>query len=92
MHPLENKYSKDFLVQAHKSSAAHKMEMLAGSLCGCFHCEQTFLPAEIEDWIEEKIAHDETAICPKCGIDSVLSDKFPVSDKAFLTAMNKWWF
>lgn len=92
MNPLENKYSKDFLEQAHKSSAAHKAEILAGSICGCFYCEQTFLQTEIEDWIAEDHENGETAICPKCGIDAVLSDQFPVSDKYFLKAMNKLWF
>ena len=92
MNHAENKYNKDFLEHAHKSSAAHKAEIIGCNLCGCFCCEQTFLPAEIEDWIEDDHENGETAICPKCGIDSVLSDQFPVSDKAFLSAMNKFWF
>jgi hypothetical protein len=85
-----NKYDNDYLEFAHKSSSSHKIEILAANLCGCFYCKQTFLPNEIEEWLEEIIG--ETAICPKCGIDSVLSSKFPVSDKLFLAAMHKNYF
>ena len=77
---------------AHKSCSSHKDEIINSKMCGCFYCEETFLPTEIEEWIEENIVNGETAICPKCNIDSVLSDKFPIFDKEFLSAMNKFWF
>lgn len=92
MKDNENKYSKAFLEEAHKSSSSHKNEIKESDLCGCFYCEQTFLPTEIDEWIEENIANGETAICPKCGIDSVLSSKFPITDNEFLKKMNKLWF
>lgn len=90
MEQTDNKYSNDFLELAHKSSSSHKTEILTSDLCGCFYCEQTYSPQEIEEWIDEK--NGETAICPKCGIDSVLSSKFPITDKVFLDEMNKYWF
>jgi hypothetical protein len=61
-------------------------------LCGCFYCEQRFLPTEIVEWIEKNIAIGETAICPKCGNDSVLGSKYPIDDKQFLREMNNLWF
>jgi len=85
-----SKYDNNYLELAHNSSSPHKTEITATDLCGCFYCKQTFLPNEIEEWIEENIG--ETAICPKCGIDSVLSSKFPITDKLFLNKMNKYWF
>jgi hypothetical protein len=87
-----NKYNRDFLEQAPKRSSSHKAEILASNLCGCFYCEQTFPPTEIKEWIEENIAKGETAICPKCGIDSVLSSKLPITDRQFLSEMNTLWF
>jgi hypothetical protein len=92
MKSTNSKYDREFLELAHKSCSSHKEEILASNLCGCFYCEQTFEPKEIEEWIEENIAKGETAICPKCGIDSVLSSNFPISDKQFLIEMNKLWF
>lgn len=90
MKQTTNKYGNDYLELAHKASSSHKPEILTTDLCGCFHCEQTFLPSEIEEWIEEKIG--ETAICPKCGIDSVLSSRYPITEKLFLNEMNEYWF
>ena len=90
MEHTTDKYNNDYLELSHKSSSSHKTEILTANLCGCFYCEQTFLPNEIEEWIEENIG--ETAICPKCGIDSVLSSKFPIKDKLFFKKMNKYWF
>jgi hypothetical protein len=61
---------------------------MASTLCGCFYCLATFSPREITDWIGE-----DTARCPKCGIDSVLGDRsgFPISAE-FLTSMQAHWF
>lgn len=92
MKLANTKYSKDFLENAHKSSSSHREEILTGDLCGCFYCEKTFEPEEIDEWIEENIANGETAVCPKCGIDSILSSKFPITDKQFLREMNMLWF
>ena len=92
MEPTKNKYSIDFLKQAHRSCSSHKDEIIKGNLCGCFYCGQTFTPNEIEEWIEENNSNEGTAICPKCGIDSVLSSKFPISDEQFLSEMSTFWF
>lgn len=85
------KYDLDFLLKAHKHSSSHKTEILSGELCGCFYCMQTFHPHEITEWIEENNG-EETAICPKCGIDSVLADNLPITDKDFSKEMNSYWF
>jgi hypothetical protein len=88
----DNKYSEAFLEQAHKSCSSHRHEIMNGNLCGCFYCLQTFLSTDIEDWIEEGNEKEETAICLKCGIDSLLSSKFPITDYIFLKEMNNRWF
>lgn len=85
------KYSTNFILNAHKKSSSHKNEIQLGNLCGCFYCKQTFLPEEISEWIKE-IKGGETAICPKCGIDSVLSSELPITDIVFLNEMYKYWF
>ena len=74
---------------AHDHSRRHRTEILASNLCGCFYCRGTFSPAAIEDWTDD----DQTAICPKCGIDSVIGSKagFPLT-KEFLDEMHGYWF
>ena len=58
--------------------------------CGCFHCLEIFAPAEISNWlpIEETdeefgppVRREETALCPKCRLHSVLGDAggYPVT-------------
>ncbi len=90
--PKANKYNTVFFKAAHLHSYMHKKEILTSDLCGCFFCGRTFLPTEIEDWIEENGTKKETAICPKCGVDAVLSSKFPISDPEFMEEMHAHWF
>lgn len=86
------KYTIDFLKQAHNSTSCHKQEVMESDLCGCFYCLETYAPSEIEEWIMENDNRGETTICPKCGIDSVLSSKLPVNDQEFLKEMHHVWF
>jgi hypothetical protein len=58
------------------------------------YCLATFPPAAIEEWIDEDGARvGQTALCPRCGIDSVIGSKagFPLT-KEFLTSLQKHWF
>jgi hypothetical protein len=91
MTKSQPKYNLDFLTKAHSKSSSHKTEILSGNLCGCFYCKNTFIPSEITEWIEEPKG-GETAVCPKCGIDSILSFELPITDKEFLDEMNNYWF
>jgi hypothetical protein len=79
---------------AHEHSAGHRAELLGSKLCGCFYCLRTYSPAEITDWVDENLnGEGQTALCAKCGIDSVIGDLsgFPLTPD-FLAAMNKRWF
>lgn len=38
------------------------------ALCGCFFCGRIYHPSEIAEWCDKGL----TAICPRCGIDSVI--------------------
>lgn len=75
---------------AHAHSANHRSELAASQHCGCFYCCSVFLPTEIEDWCDE----GRTALCPHCGIDSVIGDasNFQVTKPEFLKEMNRYWF
>ncbi|WBV60141.1 cytoplasmic protein [Chryseobacterium camelliae] len=88
---MNNKYELEFLLGSHKGSFKNKNEILNYKECGCFYCKKIFFSSEIVDWNKENDA-EETAICPKCGIDSVLSEKYPISDNLFLIEMYKYWF
>ncbi len=57
--------------------------------CGCFYCKSIYDPKEITDWVDS----GKTALCPHCGIDSVIYDteKYPLTT-AFLRKMHDYWF
>ena len=78
--------------EAHRHSISHRPEILASEQCGCFHCLQVFSPKTIKEWIDEGDGN-ETALCPKCGIDSVIGSAagFPLTND-FLSEMNRVWF
>ncbi len=91
------------LLAAHAHAANNRAEIEASSLCGCFHCLAIFRPAEIIAWsgggwdafgsaAPAGASDGETALCPRCGSESVLGDKsgFPITPQ-FLTRMNEAW-
>ncbi len=88
------KYKPEYLEAAHKHSIFYKKEIFESNICACFSCKKTFLPTEITEWCDESNPNGSTAICPKCGIDSVLGSKsgYPVDDIEFLNEMKMYWF
>ena len=67
--------------------------MLSSAICGCFYCCKTFSPDEIARWTDEWEGVGQTALCPKCRIDSVIGCEsgYPITAE-FLAAMNAYWF
>jgi hypothetical protein len=79
---------------AHKHSFRRRKELLGSSDCGCFNCLKIYPPFKIKHWTDfNENEVGETAICPYCGIDSVLGDKSgcDISD-SFLRLMNQIYF
>jgi len=74
---------------AHKHSSKHRAEVLASTSAACFYCGRSFPPSSIEEWVDD----NETALCPHCGIDSVIGDASGVHlGESFLYLMNEYWF
>ena len=80
-------------VGAHKHSSNHRGELERSKLCGCFHCLAIFPPSQVSEWIDEVNDVGTTAMCPQCGIDSVIGDasRFPITAE-FLSALRAYWF
>jgi acetone carboxylase gamma subunit len=52
-----------------------------------------FPPDEIEDWVDELEGVGQTALCPNCGIDSVIGSASGYSITTdFLENMKRHWF
>jgi hypothetical protein len=85
-------YSEN-IVSAHKCSSSHRDEVETSEVCGCFYCLTIFSPTEITEWVDEVNGIGTTAICPHCGIDSVIGSRsgFPIK-RDFLKDMQRHWF
>ena len=87
-------YAEADLQQAHKHSIYHRNEVLTSEWCGCFHCRCVFSPSEITEWVDQdSTGTGTTALCPRCGIDSVIGSiaGFSLSPD-FLNEMHDRWF
>ena len=76
-------------VIAHDHSSNHRTELERSETCGCFYCMAIFPPVLITEWIED----GQTALCPKCEIDSVIGSASGYRiTKDFLDRMHAYWF
>ena len=76
---------------AHKWSDNNIKAVLRSKKCGCFHCGRIFDASEIYN---SKYGLDyKFALCPYCGIDSVIPDAsgYPITEE-FLEGMRNTWF
>ena len=81
---------KDKLDNAHKHSKNNREEIMRSKFCGCFYCCRTFGANPIKEWVDRGA---DTALCPYCGIDSVIGDASGLKlDKPFLLEMKEFWF
>ena len=74
---------------AHKYSIYNMSELLKGKMAGCYSCISVFDVSKIVHTTDD----GKTALCPKCGIDSVLSDQSPFElNKQELKELYNYWF
>lgn len=91
---IEGQDTVDELTVAHDATRYNREALASDNKCGCFSCLKIFLPSEIEEWCcEEEDGDEVSAICPYCGIDSVIGESsgFPITQE-FLQAMYRRWF
>lgn len=79
---------------AHKHAIHNREEILRSEVCACFYCLEYSQPKDITEWWDDDARGvGQTAVCPKCGIDSMLGSAagYPM-DKGFIRAMRREWF
>ena len=81
-------YNKTELEEIHHLCTLNKA-LIENNQCGCFCCTALFDSKEIYEWTDNGL----TAICPKCGVDSILpqNKEYPL-DIFLLQQMEKRWF
>jgi hypothetical protein len=76
-------------IRAHKHCFKNREEIVKSAMCGCFYCLAIFPPSDVTHWIDES----QTAMCPKCDIDSVIgSESGFLIDARLLKQMESHWF
>ncbi len=80
-------------IAAHRHSIYHASEIKSSERCGCFYCLEIFEPCAVKEWTDTDHPGSETALCPNCGIDSVIGSQsgYPI-EKGFLKRMQRHWF
>lgn len=78
--------------EAHDATFANWLMLKRSKMCGCIFCCRTYPASDVVDWCNEQ-DENRTALCPCCGIDSVIPDASGWSlDEEFLKEMKHWWF
>jgi len=72
--------------QACNLSRRNLAEVVAAKECGCYFCLRVFQATDVVEWVDMDAM---TAICPNCGVDSVLPG---VTDTNTLAAAKERWF
>jgi ssDNA-binding Zn-finger/Zn-ribbon topoisomerase 1 len=85
-------YPELLLKHAHKRTFRNEQTLRASEEAGCFYCCETYPAGQVTEWVRENDS-GRTAVCPRCGIDSVLGSSagFPLTAE-FLQAMHDYWF
>ena len=84
-----NNFDQTDVIDAHKFSNYHRHIFIDIAFCVCFYCLDIFDYKNIQDWCDD----GNTALCPNCSIDAIISLKSDdLITQEFLKAMQKYWF
>jgi hypothetical protein len=91
--PEDKAWTIPELKAIYSHSIRNEESILKSNLFGCFHCISIFPVADIK--LSEMMVEKDglrTAICPICGIDSVLGDASVEITAELLEALNEYYF
>ncbi|CAM4122797.1 cytoplasmic protein [Bacillus luti] len=75
--------------ESHRFCSRNRNSLEKDVICGCFYCLEIFNPEKITEWWDD----DNTAVCPHCGIDSIIGESSGLKiTENFLGEMHKRWF
>lgn len=92
-HPIIIKEKNEKLRRLHKYCTFNKELIKKSKKCYCFYCKSTI---DVEDMLKPTVQYidgGKTALCPKCGIDSIIPDATgeEITDKV-IDEMYEYWF
>jgi hypothetical protein len=78
----------DLYQQLHKYSFNNQFWISRSKTVGCFFCIKMFPAKDVCEYVPG----EKTAMCPYCGIDSLLGDYNVQITQSMLEDMNRVWF
>lgn len=98
----ERKHYNQKLEDIFKYNKEHKDDLQKSVLAGCYYCCKIYEAISIEEWCvstmtkeqrgQKHLLPEDCAICPNCGIDSVLPDSKVGLSVEMLKDMHDYWF
>ena len=85
------KFKLNSTYDVHKKSFKNFDAVKQSVKCGCFNCKKIFDASEVVDFVTEDDGR-KTALCPYCGIDSVIQDANTELTPNLLAKMQSEWF
>ena len=76
------------LQAVYEHSRLNRRFMTPGGSCRCFHCLLGVAAEQIGQWIDD----GQTALCPHCGIDSVLSNAIDALSDTLIQQLHAAYF
>jgi hypothetical protein len=85
--------TKEELRDLHKLTSSNREALSKSKKAGCFYCLKIYDADSIEEWtMSSHRGPVDCAICPKCGVDSVLPDSECNLNPTLLSQMSTMWF
>ncbi|WPP52417.1 hypothetical protein [Catalinimonas niigatensis] len=69
-------------------ATSNQQDLMKSDKAGCYYCRKIYPASEVKEFLEE----EATALCPKCGIDSVLPDYVYDLSINNLRELHQFWF
>lgn len=76
---------ENFVHKAVHLAMKNRKEVKSSNQCGCYYCLSVFPSSKVVEWTD----NNETALCPKCSVDSVVPE---INDVNVLEKIKKYWF
>ena len=81
--------TEEKLRQALHFATSNEKALKNAPKAGCYYCMSIFDASEVTEFLQQ----ERTALCPKCGIDSVLPSTAPYElTQECLKELNAFWF
>ena len=75
--------------EACRMSFKNRRQVMSSKQVGCYYCGHTCGPEDIKEWTD----NGETALCPRCSVDSIVPSSEGVQlSEEMLKRMNQYWF